>query len=53
MRGAISELALENICLSPAGIQAVVNARGTLTATIDKLQHFQPNIYRCRIKKLF
>ncbi|PKV66986.1 DUF4403 family protein [Pontibacter ramchanderi] len=37
LRGAVSELALENIYLSPAGIQAVVNARGNLTATIDKL----------------
>ncbi|WP_370583229.1 DUF4403 family protein [Pontibacter sp. FD36] len=37
LRGAVSELALENIYLSPSGIQAVVNARGSLTATIDKL----------------
>lgn len=37
LRGAVSELALENIYLSPTGIQAVVNARGNLTATIDKL----------------
>ncbi|PVY44164.1 hypothetical protein C8E01_101530 [Pontibacter virosus] len=37
LRGAISEVALENIYLSSAGIQAVVHARGSLTATTDKL----------------
>lgn len=37
LRGSVSELAMEHIYLSPTGIQAVVNARGQLTATIDKL----------------
>lgn len=37
VRGAICEVALENVYLCPAGIQAVVKARGNLTATIDKL----------------
>jgi hypothetical protein len=37
LRGAVNELAMENIYLTPAGIKAVVNARGNLTATIDKL----------------
>ncbi|WP_188500574.1 hypothetical protein [Pontibacter amylolyticus] len=35
--GVESGLALGNICLSPTGIQAVVKARGNLTAAIDKL----------------
>jgi hypothetical protein len=37
LRGNVSELAMEHIYLSSTGIQAVVNARGQLTATIDKL----------------
>lgn len=37
LRGAVNNLEMENIYLTPAGIRAVVNARGNLTATIDKL----------------
>jgi hypothetical protein len=37
LRGAVNDLEMENIYLTPTGIKALVNARGTLTATIDKL----------------
>jgi hypothetical protein len=37
LRGAVNDLVLEDIYLTPTGIKALVNARGNLTATIDKL----------------
>ncbi|WP_317175582.1 DUF4403 family protein [Pontibacter beigongshangensis] len=37
LRGNIRELSPDNIYLTPTGIKAVVNAKGTLTATVDKL----------------
>jgi hypothetical protein len=37
LRGAVNDLELENIYLTPTGIKALVNAHGNLTATIDKL----------------
>lgn len=37
LRGAVNELVLETIYLSPTGIKAIVNASGNLTATVDKL----------------
>ncbi|PRY10885.1 uncharacterized protein DUF4403 [Pontibacter ummariensis] len=37
LRGSIKEISPDNIYLSPSGIKAVVNAKGNLTATIDKL----------------
>ena len=37
LRGKIQDLTPENIYLTPEGIKAVVNATGTLTATVDKL----------------
>ncbi|MHC2993570.1 hypothetical protein OB13_19045, partial [Pontibacter sp. HJ8] len=37
LRGAVNELVLETIYLSPTGIQAIVHASGSLTATVDKL----------------
>nr|WP_245402592.1 DUF4403 family protein [Pontibacter sp. E15-1] len=37
LRGNIQHLTPENIYLTPEGIKAVVNAKGTLTATVDKL----------------
>ncbi|TXK45376.1 DUF4403 family protein [Pontibacter qinzhouensis] len=37
LRGNIREITPDNIYLTPTGIKAVVNAKGTLTATIDKL----------------
>ena len=37
LRGAVNDLVLENIYLTPTGIKAIINARGNLTATVDKL----------------
>ncbi|WP_083610250.1 DUF4403 family protein [Pontibacter flavimaris] len=37
LRGSINHIAPDNLYLTQEGIKAVVNARGTLTATIDKL----------------
>ncbi|WP_018476597.1 DUF4403 family protein [Pontibacter roseus] len=37
LRGAVNDLVLDNIYLTPTGIKAVVNARGNLTATVQKL----------------
>ncbi|GAA4435017.1 hypothetical protein GCM10023188_26640 [Pontibacter saemangeumensis] len=37
LRGSIQDIVPENIYLTPEGIKAVVNATGTLTATVDKL----------------
>ncbi|WP_439881086.1 DUF4403 family protein [Pontibacter sp. MBLB2868] len=37
LRGSIKDITPDNIYLTPEGIKAVVNARGNLTATIDKL----------------
>ncbi|AKD05533.1 DUF4403 domain-containing protein [Pontibacter korlensis] len=37
LRGSIKDITPDNIYLTPEGIKAVVNAKGTLTATIDKL----------------
>ncbi|GAB3538672.1 hypothetical protein GCM10027443_34080 [Pontibacter brevis] len=37
LRGNIQQIAPENIYLAPDGIKAVVNAKGSLTATVDKL----------------
>jgi hypothetical protein len=37
LRGSIQDITPENIYLTPEGIKAVVNAKGTLTATVDKL----------------
>lgn len=37
LRGAVNDLEMEDIYLTPTGIKALVNARGNLTATIDKL----------------
>ncbi|MFT2007095.1 DUF4403 family protein [Pontibacter sp. 13R65] len=37
LRGNIREITPDNIYLTPTGIKAVVNAKGSLTATIDKL----------------
>ncbi|WP_242926460.1 DUF4403 family protein [Pontibacter vulgaris] len=37
LRGNIKEITPENIYLTPTGIKAVVNAKGNLTATVDKL----------------
>lgn len=36
LRGNIKDIAIENIYLTPEGIKAVINARGNLTATVDK-----------------
>lgn len=36
LRGSIREISPDNIYLTPEGIKAVVNAKGTLTATVDK-----------------
>ncbi|MFD1186313.1 DUF4403 family protein [Pontibacter rugosus] len=36
LRGSIKEITPDNIYLTPEGIKTVVNAKGTLTATIDK-----------------
>ncbi|TPE45364.1 DUF4403 family protein [Pontibacter mangrovi] len=37
LRGSIKDITPENLYLTQDGIKAVVNARGTLTATVDKL----------------
>ncbi|WP_161889708.1 DUF4403 family protein [Pontibacter russatus] len=37
LRGSIQDITPENIYLTPEGIKAVVNATGSLTATVDKL----------------
>jgi hypothetical protein len=37
LRGSINDIVPDNIYLTQEGIKAVVNAKGTLTATIDKL----------------
>lgn len=37
LRGNISDIAPENIYLTPTGIKAVINAKGNLTATVDNL----------------
>jgi len=37
LKGTIQEITPDNIYLTPEGIKAVVNATGTLTATVDKL----------------
>ncbi|MBD1398951.1 DUF4403 family protein [Pontibacter sp. JH31] len=37
LRGAVNDLVLDNIYLTPTGIKAVVNASGSLTATVNKL----------------
>ena len=37
LRGNIRDITPENIYLTPEGIKAVVNAKGNLTATIDRL----------------
>nr|WP_262910451.1 DUF4403 family protein [Pontibacter silvestris] len=37
LRGRVQEITPENIYLTSEGIKAVINAKGTLTATIDKL----------------
>ncbi|MHA6246341.1 DUF4403 family protein [Pontibacter sp. CAU 1760] len=37
LRGTIHDITPQNIYLTPEGIKAVVNAKGTLTATVDKL----------------
>ncbi|MFD2513107.1 DUF4403 family protein [Pontibacter locisalis] len=37
LRGSIKDITPDNIYLTPEGIKAVVNAKGYLTATIDKL----------------
>lgn len=37
LRGNINEIEPENIYLTPTGIKAVINAKGSVTATIEKL----------------
>ncbi len=37
LRGTIHDITPQDIFLTPEGIKAVVNAKGTLTATVDKL----------------
>ena len=37
LRGDIQDITPENIYLTPTGIKAVINAKGSLTATIEKL----------------
>ncbi|PTX22641.1 uncharacterized protein DUF4403 [Pontibacter mucosus] len=37
LRGSIKEITPDNIYLTQDGIKAVINAKGTLTATVDKL----------------